>query len=203
MRRLHGHSHKQSWLCTWIRAPSLTDNPLTRSRHHSISTGWENTLATRVHSAQHLTKHAPSLYVQFLKKYLPLFITRFTPNKTWNEDAVLTEDSSSAFNKCKGGRAPCRKPLIITKLKITKIDTAPAISLRICAKPCREMAHFSWTQRQCAVHMKPVLNWVNICSQTQLGVFSEYSWLLTGRTFASRILFGVFVKLYSGSKKLH
>ena len=35
--------------------------------------------------------------------------------------------------------------------------------------------------------VKPVLNWANVCSRTQSGVFGEYSWFLIGRTFASQI----------------
>ena len=55
--------------------------------------------------------------------------------------------------------------------------------------------------------LKPVLNWANICSRKQLGVFGEYSWFLIGRTFASRIIIvrsirRTATKLYSGSKKL-
>ena len=31
--------------------------------------------------------------------------------------------------------------------------------------------------------LKPVLNWANVCSRTQLDVFDETSWFLIGRTF--------------------
>ena len=31
--------------------------------------------------------------------------------------------------------------------------------------------------------VKPVLNWVNVCSRTKLEVFGEPSWFLTGPTF--------------------
>jgi len=34
--------------------------------------------------------------------------------------------------------------------------------------------------------LKPVLNWANVCSRTQLEVFGEPSWFLIGRTFATR-----------------
>ena len=49
------------------------------------------------------------------------------------------------------------------------------------------------------VTFKPVLNWENVSSRTQLEVFGEASWFLIGPTF---LQLEVFVEATFGSKKL-
>ena len=52
------------------------------------------------------------------------------------------------------------------------------------------------------VSLKPVLNWANVSSRTQLEVFGEASWFLIGPTFLRKPSWKYSSKLYSGSKNL-
>ena len=52
----------------------------------------------------------------------------------------------------------------------------------------------SWTGQW---KFKPVINWANVCSRTELEVFGEASWFLIGQTFLREPSWK-----YSGSKKL-
>ena len=54
--------------------------------------------------------------------------------------------------------------------------------LRTICNQCRSTVQCCFTSTET---VKPVLNCANICSRTYLGVFGEYSWFISGRTFAS------------------
>ena len=54
----------------------------------------------------------------------------------------------------------------------------------------------SWTGQW---KFKPVINWANVCSRTQLEVFGEPSWFLIGRTFLCKPSWKYSSKLYSGT----
>ena len=49
---------------------------------------------------------------------------------------------------------------------------------------------------------KPVINWANVSSRTQLEVFGEASWFLIGPTFLREPSWKYSSKLYSGSKNI-